>query len=183
MHQSLFVIAAFLGIACFVVNFFTRMWPPMRRYGLLLAGNALVIFAGTQDPWWHIGEWEDSRDIILLVAVNAMVIARIKKDSAAGAKDVATASGAAETAEPPMITLIALAITVMFFVRSLGHPHGQLRMALLGSLLLTIGGALYSHRVQNKPARQMLMALSWVTLVLAVLVRFGHSLWISSLLS
>jgi peptidoglycan/LPS O-acetylase OafA/YrhL len=83
----LFVVLFILGLAGLVTAYFAKRWPRNSRYLVLLLGSGLLILAGYFNPWWNIGEWDDARDVILLVAANAVVIARINKDAGSGRPD------------------------------------------------------------------------------------------------
>ena len=183
-NSALFGFTGFLALACFITVYFTRKWPRGCRYGLLVIGNMLIMIAAYLDPWWHLGEWDDRRDLVLWFALNAVLIPRIVRDGkaapqGAGEVDMEVKSG---TADPPAVVMIALTLTAMFFFWSFGH-QSNVRTVIIGGLLAATGVATYTHRRLAKPSRNLLIVLACVVILVAVLVRFGHSPWVSSFLT
>lgn len=108
MNSALFIIAGFLGLACFITLYLARKWPSSWRYGLLLAGNALLMAAVNFDPWWHMDEKGSRKDLLMFIAVNAILIPRIRRD-ARTAQQVAMgipASAAVKAEDPPRAVLV-----------------------------------------------------------------------------
>ena len=182
--SSLFGIAGFLALACFITVYFARKWPNNRRYGLLVIGNVLVVLAAYFDPWWRLGERDDRRDLIMWLVLNAFLIPRIVRDGKAAQPSTGDAPTGVNSAsmEPPPAALIALVLTAMFFVWAISH-HSTVRTLVLGGLLATTGIATYTHKQMGKPSRTMLIGLAFIVLALAAVARFGHSPWISSFFS
>lgn len=184
-HQALFIIAGFLGLACFITLYIARKWPSSWRYGLLLAGNALLIAAVYFDPWWHIEEKGSRKDMFMFILVNAILIPRIRRDerTAQEAAMGIPASAAVKAEVLPRAVMIPLVITAMFFVWSITEYQSMLRIVALGGLLTIVGVTIYTHRSKGKPTHNSLVALAWIVMVIAAVVRFGHSTWLSSLFS
>lgn len=185
MNSPLFIIAGFLGLACLITVWITQKWPSSWRYGLLLAGNALLMAAVYFDPWWHIEEKGSRKDMFMFLLINAFLIPRIRQDERI-AQQVAMGipTAAAVKAEAlPRAVLVPLAITGMFLGTAIGRDLSTLRIAALGTLLIIVGVAFQLHRSKGKPARNVLVAAAWTAMLIGVLVRFGHSPWLSSVFS
>lgn len=178
--QLLFALAALLGLVCFITVFLARSWPTKRRYLVLAVGNFLVIVAAYLDPWWHVGDIGIRHDIVLLLAVNAILFARIRNDQRAEAQQAGTP--APPRTEPPVVVRIALALTIMFTAWSFVHAQNHVRTFMLGTLLAVLVVALYMQRKKGRPTNANLVGLAWCVMLAAFLLRFGRSPWFTSML-
>lgn len=74
-------------------------------------------------------------------------------------------------------------ITGIFFGTAIGQDLSTLRIVALGGLLAIAGVTIYTSRSMGKPSRNVLIAVAWIAMVIGGMVRFGHSPWLSSVLS
>lgn len=181
MNSALLIIASLLGLACFITLYLARKWPSSWRYGLLLAGNALLIGAIYFDPWWHIEGRGSGKDLLMFLLVNVILIPRIRRDEQAAQQAAKGINVKVE--DPPRAVLVPLVITGIFFGTAIGQDLSTVRILALGGLLTIVGLVIHTHRSKGKPTRNVLVAVAWIAMVIGVLVRFGHSPWLTSVLS
>ncbi len=178
--QLLFALAALLGLVGLISVYLVRTWPTKQRYVVLAFGNFLVIVAAYWDPWWHVGDIGMRHDIVLLLAVNAILFARIRNDQRAETQKPGIQ--APPRTEPPVVVRIALALTIMFTAWSFVHSQNHVRTFMLGTLLAVLVAVLNMQRKKGRPTNANLVGLAWGVMLAAFLLRYGRSPWFTSIL-
>lgn len=170
MTHNLWPLIFVLGIICFALAWFAKHWAQGWRYGLLVLGSGLCVLAVYLDPDWTPSETSSSKDLLLLFAVNAVVITRIKRD----AQPVGTGADTANDVEPPKVAIAAVAFPVYFLFRSIAQ-RDEWRIAVFGALIAAVAMAIYLNKKRGIPSRKTLVILSWVVIALAVLASYENA--------